>query len=184
MPEFRFLFAFILLFITSGHVFSQKPEQVASSEPRPKRWVMGGDFGLGFSDFGFNARVAPQIGYMLAQRWEAGVRLTYLYSNFKYLDLRYHFHDVGGGLYTSYDVYKGFFLHGENELLSYNKAFFNTAGITKDRVLVNSVFVGVGYRQYFGESSSTWIMLLYNLNETLDSPYSNPLFRIGFGIVL
>lgn len=184
MPAFRFLFSITLMFITSGYVFSQQPQQVATTEPRPKRWVAGGDFGLGFSAFGMNARVAPQIGYMLVPRWEAGLRLTYLYSNIKDMGVRYHFHDVGGGIYTSYDVYKGFFLHGENELLSYNKAFFNSGLLTKDRVLVNSVFVGLGYRQYFGENSSTWIMLLYNINETLDSPYSNPLFRVGFGVGL
>ncbi len=185
MKNLRFLaFGLLLTMLSSLSGLAQDRPQVAGEESKPSRWVLGGDFGLGFSSFGFNARIAPQLGYLITPRWEAGIRLTYLYNGIKDMGVRYHFHDYGGGFYTSYDVYKGFFLYAENELLNYNQAFFNTGVIQKDRVLIHSVFVGVGYRQYFGPSSSSWIMLLYNLNETIESPYSNPLFRVGFGFGL
>jgi hypothetical protein len=40
--------------------------------------------------------------------------------------------------------------------------------------------VGGGVYQPIGRRSGFLIMVLWNLNETASSPYSNPIFRIGF----
>jgi len=40
--------------------------------------------------------------------------------------------------------------------------------------------VGGGYRQRLGERSSVTITALWNLNQTANTPYSNPVIRLGF----
>jgi hypothetical protein len=49
------------------------------------------------------------------------------------------------------------------------------------RTNVFGLYVGGGYRQPLGENSSLNILLLYNLNQDRNSPYQNPIVRIGFG---
>lgn len=156
--------------------------QLLSEQPEfENKWVFGGGFGLGFSNTGSNILISPQIGYMLSPKWELGTRLTYNYFSYKDQVIKFSTHNYGGGLYTSYDVFNGLFVHLENEWLSYEKVYFN---LERERALVHSFFIGGGYRQYFSGRSYASFMILYNLNETIDSPYQNPMFRIGFGFGL
>jgi hypothetical protein len=36
--------------------------------------------------------------------------------------------------------------------------------------------------QYFGANSGMYIEVLWNLNDTPNSPYTNPIFRVGFNV--
>jgi hypothetical protein len=45
----------------------------------------------------------------------------------------------------------------------------------------HDIFLGGGYRQWIGEKAFMSLSILWNVNETPYSPYSNPIFRIGFG---
>jgi hypothetical protein len=54
----------------------------------------------------------------------------------------------------------------------------------KEGVDINSFFVGGGYHQPIGNKAFMDFLLLFNLNESYDSPYSNPIFRLGFGVGL
>lgn len=177
------LILFLFIMISCG--FTTKGQQVATVEPKESKLVFGGDFGMGFSSYGSNILISPTIGYRITPRWEAGTRLTYNYYSYKDNFFKFSSNNYGGGLYTSYVIFQGLFAHLENELLSYQRAIIQSSVVTgKERILVHSVFVGGGYRQYFGGNSYASIMILYNLNETLDSPYENPMFRIGFGFGL
>jgi hypothetical protein len=49
---------------------------------------------------------------------------------------------------------------------------------------INSIFVGGGYRQPLASRVSMDFMILFNLNDTYYSPYSNPIFRLGVGVGL
>ena len=168
------LLVFCLLSVTS----TLKAQFFQEQNEFERKWVFGGGFGLGFSSNGSNILVAPQLGYMLNPRWELGSRLTYNYYSYKDGSFKFSTHNYGGGFYTTYDLFRGLLLHAENEWLSYEKVYFN---LERERALVHSVFVGGGLRQYLSGSSYASIIILYNLNETIDSPYENPLFRIGFG---
>jgi len=55
--------------------------------------------------------------------------------------------------------------------------------LDRDRFFVNSVFLGGGYIQRFGNAFFS-LMLLYNFNESVFSPYTNPVIRFNFGIGL
>ncbi len=179
----RRLTIFILLsFFFNGTSMAQ---QVAGAPEKQSRWVFGGDFGLGFSSYGSNVLISPTAGYKITPAWEGGVRLTYNYYSYKDRSLKFSSHNYGGGLYTTYVIFKGLFAHAENELLSYERAIISqNAVVETERIAVHSIFIGGGYRQYFTANSFASIMILYNLNETLDSPYENPMFRIGFGFGL
>jgi hypothetical protein len=51
-------------------------------------------------------------------------------------------------------------------------------------VEVNSFFVGGGYRQPVSNRVAIDFLLLFNLNDSYNSPYSNPIFRLGVGVGL
>ena len=45
-------------------------------------------------------------------------------------------------------------------------------------------FVGGGYRQLISNRTFIDFLILFDINNTLYSPYSNPIFRIGVGVNL
>lgn len=174
----------ILASFSTKTVDAQFANQAPSSQ---SKWVFGGDFGLGISSNGSNITISPQVGYRITPAWEFGTRLTYNYYSFRQDRIKFNTNNFGGGLYTIYQLFAGLFAQAENEILSYERVYYDplTFNITqKERITVHSIFVGGGYRQYFSSRGFASITVLYNLNETVDSPYSNPLFRIGFGFGL
>jgi hypothetical protein len=89
------------------------------------------------------------------------------------------------------------FAHVEYEYLTYTRPFTSDPHGTiwdpyynllyrpgNERVEINSVFVGGGYSQPIAGRAFLDILILFNLNDSYDSPYSNPIFRIGFGVGL
>jgi len=142
--------------------------------------------------------VSPFVGYMLTQRFAVGAGGTYKYYRIRnyhydfYQDRWYHFksHIYGGPLFARYLISRDFFAHTEYEFLRFRNEVYvqNPAQARYDRTFrhenVHSVFVGGGYRQRFGSGNAFEIMLLWNLNETLNSPYENPVIRMGFAFGL
>jgi hypothetical protein len=49
---------------------------------------------------------------------------------------------------------------------------------------LNSIFVGGGYRQPVSNRVAIDLLILFNLNDSYNSPYSNPIFRLGVGVGL
>ena len=113
----------------------------------------------------------------------------------------------GGGLYLRYylsSIFDSFlgniFAHVEYEYLTYSLPFvqspyppygngyiwdgnqFYVPG--KQTIRINSIFVGGGYRQPLSNRVSMDLMILFNLNDSYNSPYTNPIFRLGVGVGL
>jgi hypothetical protein len=126
-------------------------------------------------------------------------------KNNNYLDFRSNVY--GGRIFFRYylrslfDNFLGnFFAHAEYEYLYYTQPYTpvvpgDPAGTISDpngvqykpgrqSIDVNSLFVGGGYSQPIAGRAYLDLLLLFNLNESYNSPYSNPIFRIGFGIGL
>lgn len=179
---------FLLLVLTAFGTHVNAQRNLMGEQPQfASRWVFGGDLGLGFSNYGSNILISPQVGYRITPDWEFGARLTYNYYSYNQNRLKFSTNNYGGGFYTSYEIFRGLFAHLENEILSYEQVYYDSQNfdITKrERKIIHSVFIGGGYRQYFSSRGFASITILYNLNETLDTPYTNPLFRIGFGFGL
>lgn len=177
----------ILLLLTGFSTLQAQGSIRNTDENVQSKWVFGGGFGMGFSTYGSSIQLSPTIGYRATPKLEAGVRLLYNFYSIKQFGIRLNSHSYGGGPYVNYDIYRGLFAHAEYELLSFEGFFINNASqqIDKlDRINLSSVFVGGGYRQYFSANAYGIFMVLYNLNESINSPYSNPVFRIGFGFGL
>lgn len=142
--------------------------------------VVGGNFGLGFYGNSFYVGLAPQIGYRLTRSLEAGVRLGYdLHYYYRdYAFGNYFCHYFSGSAYLNYEIFSGIYLQAEDEemcLLVSGKALESSAS-----AWYNSVLVGAGYRQYWG-NSYTYYSIFYNLSWDYNSPYNSPfIVRVGY----
>lgn len=157
------------------------------------RLFFGGNLGLQFGNMTL-VDVSPLIGYRLTENVDVGISLTYKYYKvsdyFQYgnttFDLEANI--LGGGIFTRYNFTENLFAHVEIEYLNFNQVNYTiyNNGIVKENenVGITSIFVGGGYKQPMGENAFVTIMVLYNLNETMNSPYSNPIIRVGFAVGL
>ena len=142
-----------------------------------ERIFFGGNIGLQFGTI-TQIDLSPLIGYRVSERFSSGIGITYQY----YSDSRFDFNtDIyGGRVFGRYFIYEDFFAHAEFEVLSLETELDRlNLYPDDDRFLIHSVLVGGGYRQKIGQSSSINFMVLYNLNQSSNSPYQNPIIRIG-----
>jgi hypothetical protein len=174
------------------------------------RVVVGGNIGLQIGDV-TGIIISPEVAVRLVDQLYGGLGFTYQYSSFKnyYYDtktnqyLNFKQNTYGGKIFFRYylsslfDNFLGnFFAHVEYEYLTYTRPYtFNPNGPILDpyanaysygneHVEINSLFVGGGYHQPVGGRVFLDFLILYNLNDSYNSPYSNPLFRVGFGVGL
>ena len=149
------------------------------------KFVVGGDFDFGLYGSYLNFAIAPQIGYRIFSPWEVGLHGVYdLNCDFNSYYGSTYAHYFGLAPYTNFQVYKGLFVHVEDEVM-YGFSRWNHE--TMRSKWFNSVFVGGGYRQYSYNGSFVYYMLLYNLSwgaipsNNWDTPYSSPiLLRVGY----
>jgi hypothetical protein len=155
--------------------------------------------------------IAPEARIRIVDQLYVGVRFLYEYyysKNYYYdrntdQELAYQSNVYGGGIYLRYylsslfDSFLGnLFAHLEYEYQSYSQPYtispvgkiFDPYGNTyiRDNTVIktNSIFVGGGYRQPISNKVSMDLLILFNLNDTYNSPYSNPIFRLGVGVGL
>ncbi len=184
------LFALILIFficIPSYGQFGQPASEKKSEFKMQKRLYFGGGLGFGMSSYSTSLMIAPVIGYRLTPDVDIGIRLNYTYYRYNDTPLKYSTNNFGAGVFARYYLFffSDLFIHAEYEALNYEQVYVNS--ITwevdhKERVWVSSLFLGLGYRQWIGQNAFVGITVLYNLLDSYDSPYSNPIFRIGVGV--
>jgi len=161
-------------------------------ELTPKEKIFfGGDFSLNFGRYTY-IHVSPVVGYRLTQRLSAGTGPMVIYeniSNYNYESLIY-----GGKVFTSYNVFNNLYehfrvnigsimLHAENEVINVEAYTLNSSGYyqkTGNRVWVDNLLAGAGLRQPIGRRAAVNILLLWDITQNKYSPYSNPIFKIGF----
>ncbi len=176
-------FIFILMFsafLLAGHDVSsqgymEEEEEEEEKEKLENRFIIGGDFGLQFGTITL-VNVSPMFGYRITKNFMTGLGFMYQYYSCKdhpyYMD--YQTNIYGGSIFARYYIWNDLFAHAEYQLLSYEPP-------DKDKpVNVNSYLIGAGYRQWISNKFAAVIMVLFNLNENMYSPYSNPIIRIGF----
>ena len=147
--------------------------------------IYGGNFGFGMSGNYLSLSVAPQVGYRIFNPWEVGVRTIYdLTCDFNRMYGNTYGHYFGVSPYTNFQVYKGLFVHVEDEVM-YGIIRWNRETVSRN--WYNSVFVGGGYRQYSYNGSYAYIMVLYNLSwgaiqsSSWGTPYGSPIaIRVGY----
>jgi hypothetical protein len=181
------LLIFATLFFFSTAILTGQQE----NKPEWKnRLLYGGSFSLSIGSTTF-IEVSPIIGYRIIPRVSVGIGATYIYYRSVYFG-NFSTNIYGGNAFATVVVIKNIgeflhlqsstnvFIHMEDELLSMERRFFNNP--TPDaagRFMVQNIWVGPGIKQRIGARSGIYLMVLWNLNQTMYSLYSNPTFRMG-----
>jgi hypothetical protein len=178
----RFLFILMLTLVSLEiRLCAQKTteEDYASSTMRKEtpqakipfrdRLVFGGNMG-GFLGNTTYLMANPMIGYRMNDWWinGVGVNLTYISSG-GYQEIMY-----GSSLWSRAYIVKTIIAHSEFELLRREaKDQYGNSGAVNVPVWL----VGAGYNS--GGRIGFSAMIMYDLIQDPNSPYSNPIFRVG-----
>jgi len=180
----------LLLVLSISHLQAQWEEK----PPLRDRIFFGGNFGLQFGTV-TNIEISPLAGIYLTPRLAVGPGIKYEYFKSDYPGyVPYETHIYGGTVFARYMAIKdlseaiglglnfGIFGHAEYEILSLESKYFEIGAPpdAEGRFFLNSILIGGGVFQPIGRRGGFLFMVLWNLNETASSPYSNPIFRIGF----
>jgi hypothetical protein len=178
----------VILAFSISYAYSQ--DTIVKQPHKPKhndflsRLDFGGSLGLQFGSLTY-IEVAPIARFRITEKLYTGLGLTYMY----YKDNRYtpsfSLSSYGGSVFAGYFVWKDLFLHAEYAPL-YIPNFYDYYAppiptLDKPAPWAHDILIGGGYRQWIGQRAFVNLMVLFNLNQTEFSPYSNPIIRIGFG---
>lgn len=144
----------------------------------------GGYLGAQFGDVTF-IEISPLASYRITPKFHAGLGLTYMYYNYSDPYTKYSSSSYGGSVFARYFIWRDLFVHAEYAPLYRTYSTPPNIPATLDKApWAQDVLIGGGYRQWVGDKAFMSIMFLWNINESIYSPYSNPIIRIGFGIGL
>ncbi len=180
--NYLFFLTLCIFFLLTTHTEAQYrnlsgERQQKQKSYEPSRWFAGGMLGGGFSSTDSYIQIAPIIGYEVTPEFQVGTRLNYIYQSYKdFYGQKYNLNNYGGSLFLRYRFFKYLFAQTEYEILSVPVYPYEL-----NRRAVNSFFIGGGIIQSLGGSGFFTMTILYNLLDSEYSPYSNPLFRVGFG---
>jgi hypothetical protein len=169
------------LLILMLHLSSNAQDSAMIRKNPPKerfidKLFTGGNLGAQFGTVTF-IDVSPLLGYRITDKISAGIGATYQYYHYKDKFYDFETNVYGGRVFGRYLFNEFLFGHGEYEYLNLEAFDFK-----RRRVDVGSLLVGGGYIQRIGERSAVIAMILYNFTESVYTPYSNPIIRVGFNI--
>jgi hypothetical protein len=148
--------------------------------------------------FSFGTRtyieVAPMVGYHVNNRLAVGLGPHYIYQSQRAMPpyAAYETHAYGLKGFARFSVitnaeqflpiklFSDLFVHVEYEGLSLETKHYIPPYTDEGRFIYQGFLVGGGFAQRIGMYNSVSFTVLWDVNETTYSPYSNPIFRIGF----
>ncbi len=176
---------FFFIFFSASSVNAQNSDQTSR---RSGAFFVGGNLGLQFGTVTL-VDISPMVGYFFTENWNVGVGGTYKYYRYKLLDSEYTSTYYGGRAFSQLflksekvQLLNYLFLHGEYEYL--NLRFNANESDAFDDTTVESYFGGVGYRAPLSSKVAFSMLLLYNFNDSANSPYENPVIRVGVSVRL
>ncbi|MEP7169323.1 MAG: hypothetical protein ABI855_08120 [Bacteroidota bacterium] len=182
LKRVQILFISTVLLFCYSNGFAQDEEQGGGFF---SRCYIGGGFGAQFGDQTIIS-ASPILGYKVTEKFHVGVGGTYIYYNFKqyYYDSNGNLQFIktksniyGGSVFTKYFLFDEVFAYAEYGIL--NMEVFDPFSGASSRQNINSALIGGGYRQMLGESVGVELTILYDLIDDRNSPYSNPIIRLG-----
>lgn len=203
--------AVLLTFYATGIMAQTELHQQKQHNSFFDRVCIGGALGFSLGTYSSMVDVSPTMGYALTDDLIAGIGLTYKYYRYKdyfyntnnndWVDLTANIY--GGSVWLRYfltktetPIIENLFIHGEIEPLTfinefsydpqgdYADRFQSRFSKKKDRINLTGVFLGGGLSQPISNKSYMYIEVLWNFNEELYSPYTNPRIRIGVSVGL
>lgn len=169
------LFLFPLFLSGHGQSFANASDG-GSSEELEHRIVAGGTLGFQFGSIVL-IDVNPVLGYRITSMFTGGGGFIYQHFRDRRYSPEYVANIYGGRIFLQHDLFRDLYAYGEYEHLMYEG--LDVMGNIRD-ITSQNLLVGGGYKQWFSHRSYAYIQLLYNLNETIHTPYSNPVIRTGF----
>ena len=152
------------------------------------RLFFGGNIGLQFGSL-TQIEISPIVGFWVLPRVAVALGPTYRYYKDQYNATAIY----GGKGYMelvivqdlnkvlAMGVHTGIFFHVEDELLSLKTSYWKLPPYEEsDRFNVNTCLVGGGLSQQIGRRSSLNFTILWPINQSIYSLYSNPEIRISF----
>ncbi len=141
----------------------------------------GGNLGL---QFGTVTRIdiSPMLGFKVTEKFTPGLGFIYQYMNDRnYPDSKLNV--FGGRIFLRYYFFERFFTHAEYEYLTFKTNNFNPIG-KEEQISLNNILLGGGIREKISEKTYVNLAILWNINESAYSLYSNPIIRGGviFGL--
>jgi len=139
--------------------------------------------------------LAPMIGYHVMDRLAIAIGPHYIFQTQNansYYPNAYQTHAYGLKGFARFslitnaeeflpiNLFSELFVHVEYEGLSLEKAYYVPPYIEAGRYIYNGFLVGGGLSQRVGINNSVSFTILWDINELTVSPYSNPIFRVGF----
>ena len=162
---------FVLSLLLSFSAFSQK---LAKDSTKTSAFFFGGNLGLQFGTYTY-IEIAPLAGIHLTPFLDLGIGGNYTYTHNNLSDFTNQIY--GGNIFVQAEIYKPIVIHMQGEAI--NAAWANLAGdISRD--WFSALLVGGGIRQYVSPKSYTFLLVLWNLNDGYNSPYNNPVIKVGF----
>jgi hypothetical protein len=119
------------------------------------------------------------LGYKPLENLYTGIKISYNYYN----DNVFHVSgDIYGSSAMAFYVFRNYFgLYAEYEFLNLSTQFDHLNKYPdQSRFWVATPLAGLGYVQEIGPRSRFVILLLFDLTESGNSPYSNPIIRMSY----
>lgn len=156
----------------------------ASAQSEGSRFFVGGGLGLQFGSVTI-IDVSPHAGYMFTDQLAGGVGITYQYFNDNRYKPAYSTSIYGARIFSRYYFFENLIAHIEYEYQNYDQYLAGPVMPgTPERIGVHNVYLGGGYRQIVGGRTGVSILVLWNVNETIYSLYTNPIIRMGVDVGL
>ncbi len=139
--------------------------------------------------------LAPMVGYHVMNRLAIAIGPHYIFQTQNanaYYQSSYQTHAYGLKGFARFslitnaeeflpiNLFSELFVHVEYEGLSLEKAYYVPPYTEEGRFVYNGFLVGGGLSQRVGMHNSVSFTILWDINEMTVSPYSNPIFRVGF----
>jgi hypothetical protein len=172
----RFVLVFLLLRIISS-TYSQNS---LKDLPFKERVYAGGNFGLALGNVSTFVEAAPFVGYRITEKFSAGIGANYTHLRYNDGFFKTKLDIFGVNVFARRIINQSFFAHVEYEMLNVAPRFVQFDN--KKRIWVEGLLVGGGFRQPFGNNSAFITTILFNLLESAETPYRNPIYRAGFYI--
>ena len=126
--------------------------------------------------------IAMSVGFLVTDRFivGAGGSFDYFQATTIYnTSIQTFFY--GPKVYARYHVIENAFAHIEYESLCLESKYFDLKDeYDTERFWIHNLYVGGGYSQKINKKSMFNLIILFNLNDQINSPYANPVIRLGY----
>ena len=190
----------ILFSSLNGTLWAQEDmrarEERRIQEEMPQRkgkFFLVPEFWLSFGSSTY-IEVAPMVGYHALERLIIGAGPRYTYQSVKVSPTNpfsYETHTFGLKAFARFaiitnaeqflpiNLFSDLFVHAEYEGMSLERnIYYNPTD--QGRFIYHGILLGGGVNQRIGMYNSVSFMILWDVNQAYFSPYSNPVFRVGF----